>query len=187
MWGIRLQTEAAYGKARRSLHLQAMVLSLPAVLALGFLLGLRHAFEPDHLAAVSTLATRAGRLRDAARLGVAWAWAWVLVEGFRPNKIFLDQFKIYIFAISFLKNIMTFVNKRHEVCQFEMDQNESTEERSCGESFSTLHSRDFRDIFAKRVQQFRKSNPALFFKYSPPLHSFLNFFTSKPTEKIPLA
>jgi len=49
-----------------------MVLSLPAVLALGFLLGLRHAFEPDHMAAVSTLATRAGRLRDAARLGAAW-------------------------------------------------------------------------------------------------------------------
>lgn len=49
-----------------------MTISLPAVLALGFLLGLRHAFEPDHLAAVSTLATRAGRLRDAARLGVAW-------------------------------------------------------------------------------------------------------------------
>lgn len=49
-----------------------MVLSLPAVLALGFLLGLRHAFEPDHLAALSTLATRAGRLRDAARLGIAW-------------------------------------------------------------------------------------------------------------------
>lgn len=49
-----------------------MTLSLPAVLALGFLLGLRHAFEPDHLAAVSTLATRAGRLRDAAWLGLAW-------------------------------------------------------------------------------------------------------------------
>ena len=49
-----------------------MVLSLPAVLALGFLLGLRHAFEPDHLAAVSTLATRAGRVSDAVRLGVAW-------------------------------------------------------------------------------------------------------------------
>ena len=49
-----------------------MTLSLPLVLGLGFLLGLRHAFEPDHLAAVSTLVTRAGRLRDAARLGVAW-------------------------------------------------------------------------------------------------------------------
>src|SRR5256886_421403 len=40
---------------------------------LGLLLGLRHAFEPDHLAAVSTLATRQGRLRDACRLGLAWA------------------------------------------------------------------------------------------------------------------
>jgi len=49
-----------------------MSLSLQGVLALGFLLGLRHAFEPDHLAAISTLATRQGRIRDAAGLGVAW-------------------------------------------------------------------------------------------------------------------
>lgn len=46
--------------------------SLLVVLGIGFLLGLRHAFEPDHLAAVSTLATRQGRLRDAAGLGIAW-------------------------------------------------------------------------------------------------------------------
>jgi hypothetical protein len=46
-----------------------------AVLAVGGLLGLRHAFEPDHLAAVSTLATRqgGGHLWTAARLGLAWA------------------------------------------------------------------------------------------------------------------
>ncbi len=44
-----------------------------ALAGLGLLLGLRHAFEPDHLAAVSTLATRQGRLADACRLGVAWA------------------------------------------------------------------------------------------------------------------
>src|SRR2546430_7269468 len=44
-----------------------------ALAGLGMLLGLRHAFEPDHLAAVSTLATRQGRLLDACRLGVAWA------------------------------------------------------------------------------------------------------------------
>jgi ABC-type nickel/cobalt efflux system permease component RcnA len=43
-----------------------------AVGALGLLLGLRHAFEPDHLAAVSILAAREGRLRDAVRLGTAW-------------------------------------------------------------------------------------------------------------------
>jgi len=48
----------------------------PGLLApagLGLLLGLRHAFEPDHLAAVSTLATRQARLGDACRLGLAWA------------------------------------------------------------------------------------------------------------------
>src|SRR5437773_9906433 len=44
-----------------------------ALAGLGLLLGLRHAFEPDHLAAVSTLATRQGRLVDACRLGLAWA------------------------------------------------------------------------------------------------------------------
>lgn len=48
-------------------------LTLFTIAGVGLLLGFRHAFEPDHLAAVSTLATRQGRLRDAARLGLAWA------------------------------------------------------------------------------------------------------------------
>ena len=43
-----------------------------AAAAIGLILGLRHAFEPDHLAAVSTLATRQPRLWPAARLGLAW-------------------------------------------------------------------------------------------------------------------
>src|SRR5947209_111986 len=47
--------------------------SLLALTGLGLLLGFRHAFEPDHLAAVSTLATRQGRLLDSCRLGLAWA------------------------------------------------------------------------------------------------------------------
>src|SRR2546430_3710590 len=51
----------------------AMPPSLLALTGLGLLLGFRHAFEPDHLAAVSTLATRQERLLDACRLGLAWA------------------------------------------------------------------------------------------------------------------
>src|SRR3989440_7646543 len=47
--------------------------NLLALSGLGLLLGFRHAFEPDHLAAVSTLATRQDRLLDACRLGLAWA------------------------------------------------------------------------------------------------------------------
>src|SRR5881394_2157952 len=54
-------------------RLRAVTTDLPALAGLGLVLGLRHAFEPDHLAAVSTLATRQGRLLDACRLGLAWA------------------------------------------------------------------------------------------------------------------
>jgi len=50
-----------------------MAPNLLAISGIGLLLGFRHAFEPDHLAAVSTLATRPGaRLRSAARLGLVW-------------------------------------------------------------------------------------------------------------------
>jgi hypothetical protein len=44
------------------------------VLALAFLLGLRHATDPDHLTAVTTLvaADRRDGPRDASRLGLAW-------------------------------------------------------------------------------------------------------------------
>ncbi|MGH7614342.1 MAG: urease accessory protein, partial [Gemmatimonadales bacterium] len=50
-----------------------MAPTLPAVLGIGLVLGFRHAFEPDHLAAVSTLATRQGSVFAACRLGLAWA------------------------------------------------------------------------------------------------------------------
>jgi high-affinity nickel permease len=47
--------------------------TLLAVLAVAVLLGLRHATDPDHLAAVTTLlASTESRARDAAALGVAW-------------------------------------------------------------------------------------------------------------------
>jgi ABC-type nickel/cobalt efflux system permease component RcnA len=43
------------------------------VIAVAILLGLRHATDPDHLAAVTTLlASTERRARDAAKLGVAW-------------------------------------------------------------------------------------------------------------------
>jgi ABC-type nickel/cobalt efflux system permease component RcnA len=50
--------------------------------AIGGLLGLRHAFEPDHLAAVSTLATRpTARLWSAARLGLVWGLGHTVTVG----------------------------------------------------------------------------------------------------------
>src|SRR5213593_1288604 len=59
-----------------------MTPSIVAVLAIGGLLGFRHAFEPDHLAAVSTLATRpAARLWSAARLGLIWGLGHTVTVG----------------------------------------------------------------------------------------------------------
>lgn len=43
-----------------------------ALLGLGFILGLKHAFEPDHIAAVSTLVKRNTKLSRAAIFGAMW-------------------------------------------------------------------------------------------------------------------
>ncbi|MBI2468354.1 MAG: urease accessory protein UreH [Candidatus Rokubacteria bacterium] len=61
------------------------------VLTLGFLLGMGHALDADHVVAVSTMVGRAAGFRRAARLGVAWglghtlalAGAAVVVLGLR--------------------------------------------------------------------------------------------------------
>ena len=46
-----------------------MALSL---LMLGFLVGMRHATEADHLAAMATIASRGNKMRSTALQGAAW-------------------------------------------------------------------------------------------------------------------
>ncbi|HTO96196.1 MAG TPA: hypothetical protein VMK66_04050 [Myxococcales bacterium] len=48
------------------------MMALVASCALGFMVGLRHAMEPDHLAAVSTLVAAEPRPRRAALMGAFW-------------------------------------------------------------------------------------------------------------------
>ena len=50
-----------------------MTPAIATVAGIGLALGFRHAFEPDHLAVVSTLATRQASPLAAVRLGLAWA------------------------------------------------------------------------------------------------------------------
>lgn len=47
-------------------------MTLFSILAFGFLIGMKHATEADHLAAVATLATRTHSTGDALRQGAAW-------------------------------------------------------------------------------------------------------------------
>lgn len=44
-----------------------------AILLVGFLLGLKHALEADHVAAVAALAARGGGLRDTIRVALSWS------------------------------------------------------------------------------------------------------------------
>jgi len=46
--------------------------SLLAILALGFMLGMRHATDPDHVVAVTTIVTGQRSVRRAALVGAAW-------------------------------------------------------------------------------------------------------------------
>jgi len=53
-------------------------------LALGFFLGVRHATDPDHIVAITTIVTRYRRFRDAAVIGACWGLghtATILVVG----------------------------------------------------------------------------------------------------------
>jgi high-affinity nickel-transport protein len=49
-----------------------MVPALLAVVLLGFLLGMRHATDPDHVVAVTTIVAQQRSLRRAARTGILW-------------------------------------------------------------------------------------------------------------------
>jgi high-affinity nickel permease len=49
-----------------------MDVSFLSILALGFLLGIKHAIEPDHVIAVSTIASQSKKLFRSAHAGVFW-------------------------------------------------------------------------------------------------------------------
>lgn len=48
------------------------MVSLLSVIALGFFLGMRHATDPDHVIAVTTIVTRQGNIKRAALVGTFW-------------------------------------------------------------------------------------------------------------------
>jgi high-affinity nickel-transport protein len=48
------------------------MISLLSIIALGFFLGMRHATDPDHVVAVTTIVSRQRSIRHAAIIGVLW-------------------------------------------------------------------------------------------------------------------
>src|SRR5260370_9502808 len=46
--------------------------TLLSIIALGFFLGMRHATDPDHVIAVTTIVSRQRSIRHAALIGILW-------------------------------------------------------------------------------------------------------------------
>ena len=71
-----LRIEEAFGlltkKERSLLVVENRVDAMGSILLLGLLIGMKHAIEADHVAAVASLAGRNQSLRDALRMGLAW-------------------------------------------------------------------------------------------------------------------
>src|SRR5207253_7460385 len=49
-----------------------MQITLVSIMALGFFLGMRHATDPDHVIAVTTIVSRQRSFRQAAFIGLLW-------------------------------------------------------------------------------------------------------------------
>lgn len=56
-------------------------MTLVSLLMAGFLLGLKHATEADHVAALAALVTRGQSIAQTLRVGVAWGLVYIVVFG----------------------------------------------------------------------------------------------------------
>jgi high-affinity nickel permease len=54
------------------------MITLLSIITLGFFLGMRHATDPDHVIAVTTIVSRQGSIRHAALIGVLWGMGHTL-------------------------------------------------------------------------------------------------------------
>lgn len=102
-----------------------MMSGLLAFIGIGFLIGFRHAFEPDHLAAVSLLATRERGWLTSARLGLAWGAGHtgsvaivamlIILLGIRVPASMFAMFELLVAAMLIILGVSTLVNetRRH--------------------------------------------------------------------------
>ena len=100
-----------------------MEFTLVSVLALGFILGIKHAIEPDHVIAVSTIASQSKKLWHASLAGVFWGIGHtltlfitgvilILMKGQIPDKWAMSlEFLVGIMLVFLgIKTIISFKN-----------------------------------------------------------------------------
>jgi len=62
-----------------------------SLLLIGFMLGMRHALEADHLAAVATLARKSSSIKDAIKQGAVWGLGHTLTLFFFSSIVILSE------------------------------------------------------------------------------------------------
>jgi hypothetical protein len=92
---------------------------LLAFIGIGFLIGFRHAFEADHLAAVSMLASRERGWMTSAKLGLAWGVGHtgsvaivamlIIVMGIRVPESMFAMFELLVAAMLIILGVSTLV------------------------------------------------------------------------------
>src|ERR1700722_5400515 len=70
--GQRGLTSSGSKRIRRSNSNSPEMITLLSIIALGFFLGMRHATDPDHVIAVTTIVSRQRSIRHAALIGILW-------------------------------------------------------------------------------------------------------------------
>lgn len=69
-------------------------MNLLTVVGIGFLLGMRHAIDPDHVIAVSTIVSRQGSIRHAGLIGMLWGLGHTITILFVGSAIILFNIAI---------------------------------------------------------------------------------------------
>ena len=120
-----------------------MDITLLSVLAIGFLLGIKHAIEPDHVIAVSTIASKSKKLWNASLAGVFWGighTATLFTVGIILILMKGDFSDKWSMSLEFLVGIMLFYlgitsllstrkNKQHAHLQEEHAENDQSNKR----------------------------------------------------------
>ena len=70
------------------------MINLLSIIALGFFLGMRHATDPDHVIAVTTIVARQRSIRHAALIGILWGLGHTITILVVGSTIILFSFKI---------------------------------------------------------------------------------------------
>lgn len=86
-----------------------MEISFLSVLLLGFLLGIKHSLEPDHIIAVSTIASETKKLRRSSLAGVSWGighTATLFLVGLTLIVLKVQIVEVWAMSLEFLVGLM---------------------------------------------------------------------------------